>query len=309
MKRLILALFAGFLFLPATLFAQRPAQQPPSLALPECDIFLFDLVDRDGAVQLKNGRNITNRPGYDNQPWFTPNSRSILFSANGQPDRTDIFEYHIDSEETRQVTDTPTQEYSPQISPDNRTLSFVSDGETANQSIWTTRRESPQESWLLQQQGQREPVGYYSWNHETGDILYWSRYGFSLTLVRSSENSSHYVTGNAPPSSPHIIPGSRKFSFLHRQGNGEVWIKELDPESRAIRPLTVVIGNSRNYAWTPDGHILMADDDRLYLWSPESDDGWKQVANLEELGVRDVTRLNVSPDGLRLALVGLPDGQ
>lgn len=303
MLKSILVLFLTAV--PALLFAQD--EDAPALELPECDIFLFDMQESDEGIAISNGQNATNRAGYDNQPWFTPDSKSFLFSANRKPDRTDIFEYFAETGETRQVTDTPTQEYSPQSSPDNRSISFVTDGETANQSIWFTARENDKEEWLLGNQGEREPVGYYSWNRETGFILYWSRYGHSLKLVHQKDELSHYVTGDAPPSTPHIIPGTDKFSFLHRQGNGQVWIKELDPSTLAVRPLTSAVGSNPNYCWTPGGRILMVDANKLYRWSAETTDGWQLVDELKNHGITGATRVASSPNGSMLAIVGLPD--
>ena len=294
------------LLISATAFGQEPAQTPPVLELPESDIFLFELGNQDGKLTVSNGRNITPRKGYDNQPWFTPDSSSILFSANHKPDRTDVFEYTIKSQKTTQVTDSPAQEYSPQISPDNKTISFVTDGDTANQSIWSVNRDGSKPNWLLKNQGEREPVGYYSWNHKTGYILFWSRYGFSMRLVHGDKEVSHYVTGNAVPSSPHIIPKTENFSFMHRQGNGEIWIKELNPTTLAIRPLTPVIGNARHYGWTPDGAIVMCDGTKLHRWTPDAKDGWESVADLADHNMQGVTRVAVSPNGKYLAVVGLP---
>ena len=288
-----------------SMLAQDSEERKP-LELPDCDIFLFEMEESDGVWTVSGGTNITDRTGYDNQPWFAPNSQSILFSANRNPHRTDIYEYFIESGETQQVTDSPDQEYSPQISPDNKTLSFVTDGETANQSIWHVERGKQDPQWLLKNQGDREPVGYYSWNHQTGYILFWSRYGFSMRLVHQTRDLSHYVTGNAIPTTPHVIPGTNRFSFMHQQGNGEVWIKELDPETLAIRPLTSVIGSNRNYGWTPGGNLLMCDGTRLQSWTPESKGQWKLVADLDSFGIKNVTRIAISPDGKKLAVVGLP---
>ena len=64
--------------------------------------------------------------------------------------------------------------------------------------------------------------------------------------------------GFAIPVSPQIIPGTDNFSFVHRQGNGEVWIKELNPTTFSIRPLVMIEGENHHYAWTPNGSILMA---------------------------------------------------
>ena len=277
---------------------------PAILELPDCDIFLFDFSSSADRVELANGRNITNRPGYDNQPCFTPDSQSILFSSGRQPNRTDVFEYFIESKETKQVTDSPTQEYSPQISPDNQTLSYVTDGETANQSIWFMKRGDGSDKWLLGNQGEREPVGYYSWNHETGYVLFWSRYGHSIRLVHQAKKLSHYVTGAAPPTAPHIIPGTGRFSFVHRQGNGTVWIKELDPETLAVRPLVTVVGSNNNYSWTPDRGLVMAEGTRLFRCFPDVDAGWSPIAEFDDHGIVGVTRVAVRHDGATLAVVG-----
>lgn len=285
----------------------QSASEPAKLELPECDIFLFEFAELKAAIEIKNGRNVTARKGYDNQPWFTTDSKSFLFSANHASDRTDVFEYFIDSGETKQVTDSPTQEYSPQISADNKTVSFVTDGETANQSIWSVGRDGKASKWLLEHLGEREPVGYYSWNRETGYILFWSRYGYCMKLTHQSKKMSHYVTGNAVPSSPYVIPGTNKFSFVHQQGNGEVWIKEFDPETRAIRPLTTVAGSkNRNYGWTADGSIIMCENDKLHRWHPDSKEGWQEVADLSRFGIKNASRVAVSGDGKHLAIVGLP---
>ena len=289
----------------ATLSANgQESGEPNKLDLPDCDIFLFELSDTPVEMKISGGVNIADRKGYDNQPWFTPDSSSVIFSANHEPDRTDVFEYLIGTKETKQLTDDLIQQYSPQVSPDNSQLSFVVDGEMANQSIWSVDRDGENKTWLLKGQGEREPVGYYSWNRKTDYILFWSRYGFSMRLVHRTKPISHYVTGDAIPATPLIIPGTENFSFIHQQGNGEVWIKELTPETLAVRPLTTVVGSNRSYAWTPSGWIVMCDGSKLHRWSPDSD-GWKLVADFDEHGMKNVSRVAVSPDGTKIAVVGL----
>ncbi|MFK7766979.1 MAG: TolB family protein [Mariniblastus sp.] len=308
-----LSFAAAFSFSICLAAACQAQEKSKPLELPQCDIFLFDIEtgDSESPMKVSNPRNITDRIGYDNQPWFTPESKTILFTANRAADRTDIFEYVIESKETRQITDSPTQEYSPQISPENKVLSFVTDGEGANQSIWSVKRGDDwaavqgTERWLLQEQGEREPVGYYSWNHETDYILFWSRYGYSIRLFHAKKKVVHFVTGMAPPSSPYIIPGTNKFSFLHRQANDEAWIKELDPETLAIRPLTKTFGSNPNYGWTPDGSIIMCDGTKMSRWSPDSDGKWSTVVDLATLGMKSASRVAVSPNGKLLAVVGV----
>ena len=75
------------------------------LELPECDIYLFDVVEEKNLISIVNGRNVTQRAGYDNQPWFTPNGKTFLFTANYQPDRTDVYEFDLATAEIRQLTE------------------------------------------------------------------------------------------------------------------------------------------------------------------------------------------------------------
>ena len=284
-------------------WAQDEAKE--KVNFPQADIFLFELTNEDGKLNVGNGRNVTARPGYENQPFFVADSSSFLFSRSDDY-QTDIYEYFIATGDIKQITSTEISEFSPQPSPDNQTISFVTDGEKANLSVCHVRRDDSNPTWTLNNQTEREPIGYYSWNHETGFILFWSRYGFNVRLVHESKPVSHYVSGNAVPTSPHIIPGTKNFSFLHRQGNGQVWIKELDPETLAVRPLTPVVGNNTHYGWTPEGAIVMVEGSVLHLWRPGSDTGWQRVADLKSQGLGSATRIAVSPNGKWLAVVGLP---
>ena len=52
----------------------------------------------------------------------------------------------------------------------------------------------------------------------------------------------------------------------------------------------------------PDGSALVAVNSSLYQWR-EKTSTWTAVANLEAFGLRDVTRLAVSPKGDRIAIV------
>ena len=274
---------------------------------PQSDIFLFELGKANGKLNVVNGQNVTARKGYDNQPFFTADSASFLYTRS-EGKQTDVFEYFLESRETKRITESAGMEFSPTPSPDNAKISFVTDGDGANQSIWHIKRNVPATPmWTLKDQPDREPVGYHSWNHETGYIVFWSRYGHSIRLVHQSKKLSHYITGHAVPTTPWIIPGTKLFSFVHRQANGQVWIKELNPETLAVRPLVAIDGANHHYNWTPDGWILGIQGTVLYRWKEKESDGWEKVVDLKEAleGIESASRLAVSPDGKWLAAVGV----
>ena len=77
------------------LLAQPPATPPspaptPAPAVPPMatDIYLLDLDARGGKLGLGKPTRLTDRAGYDNQPFFAPDGRSIYFTAieGGQSD-------------------------------------------------------------------------------------------------------------------------------------------------------------------------------------------------------------------------------
>jgi hypothetical protein len=55
-------------------------------------------------------------------------------------------------------------------------------------------------------------------------------------------------------------------------------------------------------AWIPDGTLLMAVNSTVYRWRIGEPD-WTVVADLERFGLREMSRLAVSPKGDRLAIV------
>src|SRR3982751_2091134 len=61
--------------------AQQPAAPPPAQAPPDTEIYLAPLKTANGTFELGAPIDITNNPGYDNQPFFTPDGAGILFTS------------------------------------------------------------------------------------------------------------------------------------------------------------------------------------------------------------------------------------
>ncbi len=300
-RRKLGVLFAILAFV-APARAQDQDEGSLTQSLPEAEIFLFAYDPEAASDALSGGTNTTRRAGYDNQPFFTGEGETFLYSR-GDGIQTDIWEYDIATRRHSRITFTEKSEYSPTPSPDGRTISMVYE---RNNSIWHLDRDAVDDpAWSLESAGVEEPVGYFALNHETGDILFWSRYGYNVTLTHAKKPVHHFITGHAVPATPHVIPGSRHFSFVHRQDNEEVWIKAFDPETRAVWPLVPIVGSNANHAWTPDGSILQIEGAVLYRWR-KGDADWQKISDLSEHGMASASRVAVSPDGTRIAIVGLP---
>ena len=73
----------------ALLAAPLAAQAPPGT-----DIFLIPLSGTGGTLKTGVPRNITARAGYDNQPFFSPDGRSLYYTSQREG-QTDIYRYDL----------------------------------------------------------------------------------------------------------------------------------------------------------------------------------------------------------------------
>jgi len=297
----------------------RQAAQAP----PDTEIFLAPLKVANGAIELGAPVNITNNPGYDNQPFFTPDGKSILFtsvrgpssgSAEGSLTRTDVYRYDIGAKSVAPVTQTSEGEYSPTAMLDGTRISVIrveADG-TQRLAIITPSGPKIQVDVILPEV---KPVGYHAWaDDHTVAMFILGGNGAPATLqVADTRSATARVMATDIGRSVQRMPGTgaaRHISFVQRTRDGEkvtLTIKELDPATGQVTVLTPAVEGAReaDTAWAPDGTLLMAKDGILYSWK-RGQTGWKESVSLEKMSLGGVTRLAVSPAGDYLALVGSP---
>ena len=145
-----------------------------------------------------------------------------------------------------------------------------------------------------------EPVGYHAWANE--QVVAMFILGDPATLqVGDALSGEIRIVAENPGRSVHRIPGTEEISFVRKVSDEEWWIERLDPAAGTTVRMTETLPGREDYAWTPEGEILMGDGSRLFAWSEGSD--WTGIADFSDLGVEGITRLAVSPDGARVAIV------
>lgn len=289
---------------------QPPATSPPSApqAPPDTDIFLAPLKVTNGAVEVGTPVNITGSPGYDNQPFFTPDGRTVLFTSMRGGTQTDIYKYEIAAKRVSQVTSTPESEYSPTITPKGA-LSVIRvelDGPNT-QRLWQFSAEGRDPTVILQEV---KPVGYHAWADDHTLALFVLGQPATLQLADTRTGAARAIASDIGRSIQRI-PGTgpiSDISFVQRERDGEVvklTVKRLNPANGEVSVLSPAVEGSReaDTAWMPDGTLLMAKDGILHSWK-RGQTGWKESTSFERLGLTGVTRLAVSPAGDYLAIVG-----
>ena len=109
MSKLVLPASALVAFL---LSAGTLAGQP---APPSTDIFLAPIRMQNDKPTVGRPSNITHRAGYDNQPSFTADSRSLLFTSGREDAQADIDRYDLRTRATSRITSTTESEYSATV--------------------------------------------------------------------------------------------------------------------------------------------------------------------------------------------------
>lgn len=270
------------------------AQAPPA----DTDIYLAPLRLRDGWVAVGSARNLTNRAGYDNQPYFSPDGRSILYTARIGDTQTDIFRYDIRTNRNAQVTRTPESEYSPTPTP------------TGGFSVIRVEADSAQRLWRFDDNGANprvllptvRPVGYQAWINPNSLALFVLGSPASLRLgnVRSGQADSLVANiGRAIQK----IPRYEGASFVQRGADSVMWVQRVNGGTRAIKPIAKLPAGSEYHAWTPRGALLTTNGSKLLEWTPINGGEWREVADFSAQGIR-LSRIAISPRGDWIALVG-----
>src|SRR5712692_9107470 len=89
--------------------AQNTSPAPTPLS---SDIFVVGVKTRKGELKFGEPKKFTDYTGYNNQPTFLPDGRSILFTSI-RDKQADIYRYDIRTGATNQITNTPESEFSP----------------------------------------------------------------------------------------------------------------------------------------------------------------------------------------------------
>ncbi len=290
------AAFAGAIALIAAALPMYAQQGQP-------DVFLAPLSITGAAPTLGKVRNVTSRPGYDNQPAFSADGRSLYYTSTREDAQADIYRLDLASDQSERVTKTaPESEYSAVEVPGGGAISVI-----------RVERDSTQRLWRLPLTGGEgrvlfptlKPVGYHAWADADRAVMFVLGNPNALALGNLATGTIDTIVANVGRSL-HRIPGSTRVSFVSKAYESAAWVMSLDVDTRDVKPLTKLPAGTEDYAWLPDGRLIAGSGSQLLVCDLTRQAQWTPVADLAADGLTAISRLAVSPAGDRLAIVAIP---
>ncbi len=276
--------------------APLAAQQPTGT-----DIWLVPLRDSAGHPVLGKARNLTARPGYDNQPGWGPRGDVIYYSSQRGDAQNDIWRVDVTSGTQVRVTATdPESEYSPTVMPGGAALSVVKVERDSTQRLWRIPLDGSAASVIL---ADVKPVGYHAWaDANTLGLFVLGRGGEPATFqVADLRTGTARVVAKGIQRGIAKIPNANALSYVARVSSDESWIMKYDVATGDTSRIARAMPGVQDHAWTPHGVLLAARESQVYAWDKTA--GWVPIGDLAPEGVTGATRLAVSPRGDALALV------
>jgi len=271
----------------------------------DADIFVAPLTrEASGAFTIGDLTNISRRPGYDNQPYFTPDGSGLWYTVIDDHDgQADIWRYDFEGPSVTRVTmSNPESEYSATALPDGSGISTIRVEADSAQRLWRFDADGSNGSPVFEDVA---PVGYHAWADENTVVMF--VLGRPATLQRGDIRTGRTeVLAERIGRSILRIPASNDVSYVQMHEDGSSTIMRLPADGSAAMPIADGIEGGEFHAWAPDGTLLMAHEAVVYAWLGEDGAGWSPIADFEAAHI-SISRLAVSPDGSQIAIVGEPD--
>lgn len=277
----------------------QPADKKESVKQPAVlgtEVFLIHLNSESDSTVLGEPVNISNSPGYDSQPSFSPDSARLYFThSDGK--QTDIAIYHLGDKKTWLLQKTPESEYSPTPLYDKDSISVVRVDRDKEQRVYLLNSDNA----VVVDEGIKQ-VGYHAWhgfmlwtfilNGKGGDLYailpnekpvkVWKNIGRTLTVDKHS-GDLYFIDKNTQP-----------WRIMRIHG-----IKEK-PQFVIDLPTGV-----QDFARDETGRFWIGIDNTVHIYedSKNSTKQWQPLSEVIVSGYSGISRIAVSPDRKYLSVV------
>jgi len=270
----------------------------PLLAQTDSQIFLMTIEFSEEGFQISEVKNISDNPGYNSQPYFSDN-QTLLYARNnnGQPD---IARYVLSSGKT-ELWNNPTEggEYSPQTIPNENAFAAVRLDPDGKQRLYRYNPDGTSNELIKDVE-----VAYFCF--DSPNTILASTLGLNqLNLVHLdiSSGKSRELLKNSGRCIQHI-PNTENLSYTLVNEEKNLDIYQWDPKTQESFFICQLPIGIQDYTWWDDYKIMIGSASALFVYDLYGDGEWSHIGDLSSYGIKNITRLAISPDGTKLAVVG-----
>ncbi len=289
-------------FLKALLVSVFGVYSFTAYSLPTTDIGILDLgkLISSGKNKTVDLKPLTQRDGYDNQPKFSADGKTLYFTRgitdkNGKS-QTDIMAYNFAVQSFKSISNSlDSSEYSPTPYQEGfLTIIGVADS-NGKQYLNKLSIETGHQSTISDE---IEPIGYHAWLNEAEAAVFVLGDVMTLQVLNTEDNDHVEVLVENIGRCLQRIAENKISYTVEEEGQHRIYI--LDGEHKSHDTGIVLPEGVQDYVWLSEKEVIFGEDSKLYLM----DAGLKvEIIDLKELGINSISRLAIDEITNRLALV------
>ncbi|MFN8116533.1 MAG: hypothetical protein U0W65_10495 [Bacteroidia bacterium] len=268
-----------------------------SAQLPETDIWLFKIEKKEGKYNYSNPLNITHRIGYDNQPTFSSDGKSILYVCIDSTKQADIYQYTISKKTSVNLTKSQISEYSPTIIPDGSGFSSV-----------VVEKDSSQRVWLFNLDGTfkrivhegTDSIGYHTWLNSDTLMYYKLTEPHSLRVLDLKSNKDVWICDHPTRAFKQIGQSSRFMYGIKYSTSTQFRIYNSALKESVVYASYPSI--NEDFIWHPELGLIKSEGSDLLKYNEQSKT-WDVLFSFSNLGIKKITRFVFDSKNKQLAIV------
>jgi hypothetical protein len=265
--------------------------------VPNSDVWLFNLNKKDQSYTCSNPINITNRIGYDNQPVFSQDGKSIFYVSIDSSNQADVFRYDIRKKKTINITNSLVSEYSPTLIFKNTEFSSVVVEKDSSQRVWLFSFDGSLKKTVSET---ADSVGYHNWLSKDSLIYYKLSEPHSLRVLDLKTNTDVWIC-NRPSRSFMRIGNSSKFIY----GIKDSASIEFRIYNSLLRESTVYANYpslNDDFIWHNELGLIKSEGCSLMRYN-EIKKQWELLFSFSEFGIHNISRFAFDSKNKRLTIV------
>lgn len=264
--------------------------------MPETDIWLVNLVKKEGKIAYEKPVNITNRVGYDNQPTFSPDGKSIYYVSVKEDKQADIFQYIINSKKQVQLTKTTTSEYSPTFIFNNNTLSTVVVETDSAQRLWQFNLDGTFKSIIAEYV---DSIGYHTWLSKDSVLYYKLTNPHSLHALDLKTKTDSWLCNNPTRAFKKI----NAMSFIYGvKDSTSVTFRIYNTQLCESTVYTSYPSTNEDFIWHPEFGLIKSENADLLRYNAITKK-WEILLSFTSIGIKKITRFVFDSKNKQLVIV------